>query len=145
MKHGDAVYTREETSPDGTLNICYNHQEGEKSPTIVEPSVTVVATGEVIIDFWRTRLNGHLDDFRDNAFRLRVSDNYNRKEIVVQVDVASTSFTIDNSTDEPRPLSLLNDTLYWIIDLDRAGPAPIIDYSNSTEFSFLSQFLRRLK
>jgi hypothetical protein len=116
MKHPAAIFSREETSPDGSLHIFYNYSEGEKSPTIIEPGVTVIATGEVLFDFWGSRLNGHLDDFNATGFRLTVSDNYNVTTILVHVDVRAKTFTLANDPAAPRPLSTLCDTLFWIVD-----------------------------
>jgi hypothetical protein len=116
MKHPNAIFSREETSPNGALNICYNYSEGEKTPTIVEPCVTVIATGEVLFDFWGSRLNGHLDDFDETGFRLTVSDNYNVITLFVRVDIVAKTFTIANDQSAARPLSTIRDTLFWIVD-----------------------------
>lgn len=116
MKHPDAIFSREETSPDGSLRICYITFEGEKSPAIVEPCVTMIATGEVLFDFWGSRLKGHLDGFDASGFRLTVSDNYNVVTLAVRVDIGARSFTIAADPTAPRPLSAIRDTLFWSID-----------------------------
>lgn len=116
MKHPGAVFSREETSPDGSWLITYNYSEGEKSPTIIEPCVTVIATGEILFDFWRIRLNGHLDEFDAAGFRLTVSDNYQVATVRVRVDARIKTFTLADESTGPRPLSTLRDTLFWKID-----------------------------
>ena len=130
MKHDDAIYSREEVSPDGSLHICYNYMEGEKSPTIVEPCVTLVATGEVILDFWRTRLNGYLSEFKANGFQLKVSDNYDLTTVLLRIDVPSRTFVQVNDSAPARPLAVLSETVFWMVEHARtvrsasSPPAP---------------------
>lgn len=116
MNHPGAVFSREETSPDGSLHITYNYSEGEKSPTLVEPCVTVIASGEVLFDLWRIRLNGHLDEFDPTGFRLTVSDNYQVATVRVRVEAGTKTFTLADDATGPRPLSTLRDTLFWKVD-----------------------------
>jgi hypothetical protein len=116
VKHPSAVFSREETSPDGSLQVCYNYSEGERTPTIIEPCVTVVATGEVLFDFWGTRLNGHVHEFTPTGFNLTVSDNYEIAQVMVHVDAKAKTFTTVNDPTPSRPLSAMADSLSLILD-----------------------------
>jgi hypothetical protein len=145
MKHRDALFSKEENSPDGSLHICYNYSEGEKTPTIIEPCVTVVATGEVLFDFWRTRLNGSMGDFSAKGFRLTVSDNYGVTTIVVRVDVGTKTFTLVNDSAAPRPLSVMSDALFWMIDRARNERTSASGSSEPPRLSLLSRLARWLK
>ena len=114
MKHSDAIYSREETSPDGSLHICYNYADGEKTPTLIQPCVTVVANGEVLLDLWCGILNGHIDDFNDHGFRLTVTDGYAMKAILVRVEVKSRTFILPDDPTRPKSLTTLDETLIGI-------------------------------
>lgn len=48
------VYGEERLSPDGTLRVLLGHRDGERSATLIEPRIVVAATGEVLLDLWRT-------------------------------------------------------------------------------------------
>src|SRR5688572_10561940 len=102
MKRPDAVFSREEFSPDGTLRIWYNYMGGEKTPTVVEPCVSLVSTGEVLVDFWRLGLNGTVGEFGSNTFSVTASDSYGLAVVVARVVVSSRTFTVDRDSSTPR-------------------------------------------
>jgi hypothetical protein len=115
----NAMYSREETSPDGTLHIGYNYVDGERSPLIIEPRVTVKATGEVLIDLWRCSVNGSIYDFSPGGFLLKITDPYGPTEILARVATGSRTFTVTGDPGQPKPLSILCETLLTMVDRAR--------------------------
>jgi hypothetical protein len=115
MKHQDAIYSREEISRDGLLRVCYNYSDGEKSPLVIEPCITMTATGEVLLDLWRSGWNGHVEKFGTDQIQLRVSDRNQLKKILVCIDVHARTFTVADHSSQPQPLSIFRDVLFLIL------------------------------
>jgi hypothetical protein len=145
MKRPDAVFSREEFSPDGALCIWYNYMDGEKTPTVIEPCVTLLSTGEVLVDFWRLGLNGSVSDFTADTFTLTVTDSYGLAKIVARVEVSSRTFTLIDDATPARPLAVLRETLFWIVDRARESHASPATRPATTETSLFSKFTRWLR
>lgn len=112
---------REQLSPNGKWRVAYLQVDGEKSPLIVEPRITEVATGRVLIDMWRSSLDGSVHAFHELGFELTVRDPYGPTVVQASVDAAGHSFVIMGSAGGPRPLSELDAALSAMIGKARDG------------------------
>jgi hypothetical protein len=119
MEPEHAVFSREEKSPDGAWLIQYAYVDGERSPQIVEPRVTELATGRVVLDFWRGCLSGQVGPFTVDGFHLRVSDPYGPATIEVTVDTRTETFLIPGEAIGPRRLADLGEALTPMVERAR--------------------------
>lgn len=106
-----SVYSRDQTSPDGTLHIRYAYVDGERSPQIVEPRITLTATGEVILDLWRGCIDGSVDGFSPGGFRLTLRDPYGPTILVAIVDLASRRFAIEGEPGATYALASVSEVM----------------------------------
>ncbi len=145
MTHTDAITTREQTSPAAPLHIYYNSCiDGEKTPRVIEPSTAAVGIGGILLDFWRSGLNGHIDDITSDGFRLTVIDRYGLAEILVRTDAEAKTFTIPGDPTGPRSLSVLRETLIWIAIGVREEREAASSRTSTPRDSMMSRLTRRL-
>jgi hypothetical protein len=119
--HG--VYAREEVSPDGVWRVAYVHVDGERSPTIIEPRVTHVPSGRVVVDMWRSSLHGGVDELTHDGFRLTVRDPYGVTVIVAKIDLTAGQFVLADSA-TAHPLGDLDATVSSLMENARAAGQP---------------------
>ena len=145
MTHTEAITTRKETSPDASLHIYYdNCIDGEKTAMVIEPCTSAVGIGGILLDFWRSGLNGHIDDFSSDGFRLTVIDRYGLAEILVRTDAKAKTFTIAGDPTGPRSLSVLRETLIWIAVGVREEREAASSRTSTPRDSTMSRLTRRL-
>ena len=79
--------------------------DGEKSPLIISPRVMDAATSRVVIDLWRSCLDGTVIEFSPPGFRVEVRDPFGSMHVTASVDAHASTFVLDGNTLPPRPLS----------------------------------------
>lgn len=145
MTHTDAIPAREQISPAAPLHIYYDScVDGEKTPQVIEPSTAVLGIGGILLDFWRSGLNGHIDDITSDGFRLTIIDRYGLAEILVRTDAKMKTFTITGDPTGPRSLSVLRETLVWIAVGVREERAVASLKKTTARDSMISRLTRRL-
>jgi hypothetical protein len=112
-------YSREERSPDGRWRIVYDYMDGERTPLIVSPRVIEISTGKIIIDLWRSCLDGSVHSFTPAGFSIRVQDPFGPAQLQVTVDTAASTFTVVDLALPPRPLAAMEKTLHAITEAKR--------------------------
>ena len=101
------VFGLEDASPDRTLRILYGYVDGPHAPLITEPRILHASTGEVLVDFWRSGIDGHVDAFTTSGFRLTARDPFSSETITATVDLNLRSFLLDGDGGQRRPLPTL--------------------------------------
>jgi hypothetical protein len=139
MRHHDAIFYREELSADGALHIGYNTMDGEKSPMVVEPCISIVSTGEVVFDLWRSGLNGRVEAASADGFRLTVTDNYGRMKVVVDIALRSRTFRGMGNEETVRPLAALEGDLLKIAERARKERLAALSLTEPASFSLTAQ------
>ena len=139
MRHQDAIFYRDELSADGALHIGYNTVDGEKTPMVVEPCVSIVATGEIVFDLWRTGLNGRVEAASADAFTLTVTDNYGRMKVVVDIALRSRTFRAVDNPAMVRPLAALEHHLMRIAERARKERLTALSLLEPAAFSMMAQ------
>jgi len=91
----NSIYSREEISPDGVWRVVYDYMDGERSPLIVSPRVSHVVTGHVVLDMWRSCLDGTVSGFTASGFRLTVRDPYGPSVLKTIVDTETETFAVE--------------------------------------------------
>jgi len=99
------VYSEEFVSPDGAVKVIYGYNDGEKSPTTIEPRVIDASTGEVLVDLWRAWCQGSVQFVEPGRLRIRVQDAYCRALICeAEIDLNKRVFALSSSPDHYEPL-----------------------------------------
>jgi hypothetical protein len=107
VKREDFIYYEEHISPDGVWRVEYGYSGGEKGPTIVEPRVIEIATGRVLVDFWRRYTIGYVGDFSPDGFRITLTEPIASKRITVSINTRTETFTMVDEASSPRPIDEL--------------------------------------
>lgn len=103
------TFSHDELSPDGLFHICYGYTRRGHEALVIEPLISLSATGEVLVNLWRSGLTGWAESFRAEGFRLIVSDPYGTSHLEIPIDVKLRRFQWPNAKD--RPLVELRATL----------------------------------
>jgi hypothetical protein len=114
-----SVYLKEEVSPDGVWRVAYDYMDGEKSPLIVSPRVIEITTGRIVIDLWRSSLDGTVENFSPGGFHVTVRDPFYPKEIGATIDATTGTFTLHEGPAEAHPLAEFDRVLRNLIDQAR--------------------------
>lgn len=101
------VFGLEDASPDRSLRILYGYVDGPHAPLITEPRILSATTGEVLVDFWRSGIDGHVDAFSANGFRLTARDPFSSQTMTAWIDLNLRSFVLDGDGGQRRPLPTL--------------------------------------
>ena len=106
------VYSEETLSPDGRVKVVYGYNDGEKSPTTIEPRVIDLRTGEVLVDLWRNWCQGSVQFLEPGKLRITVHDAYHRELICeAEIDIDRRMFALANSPSQWQPLSKFRETM----------------------------------
>jgi hypothetical protein len=112
IKQYGFVYSEETLSPDGRVKVIYGYNDGEKSPTTIEPRVIDLRTGEVLVDLWRNWCQGSVQFLGPGKLRITVHDAYHRELICeAEIDVNRRMFALANSPSQWEPLSNFRETM----------------------------------
>jgi hypothetical protein len=92
------IYSEEVSSPDGAVKVIYGYNDGEKSPTTIEPRVIDASTGEVLVDLWRAWCQGTVEFVEPGRLRIRVHDAYHQVLICeAEIDLNKRVFAMATS------------------------------------------------
>ncbi|HEY8224882.1 MAG TPA: hypothetical protein VIG25_06360 [Pyrinomonadaceae bacterium] len=106
------VYSEEVVSPDGAVRVIYGYNDGEKSPTTIEPRIIDVATGEVLVDLWRAWCQGSVEFVEPGRLRIRVHDAYYQALICeAEIDVNHRVFALSTSPRQYEPLGTFRERM----------------------------------
>jgi hypothetical protein len=100
--------------------VIYVHVDDERSPTIIEPRVTHLPSGRVVLDMWRSGLHGSIDELSPDGFRLTLRDPYGSAAIVAKIDLTRGQFVLAGES-SAHPLAQLDATLSSTIAKASAG------------------------
>ncbi|GEM_PF-4765147 len=105
------TFSHDELSPDGMFHICYGYTRRGHEALVIEPLISLSATGEVLVNLWRSGLTGWAESFNPEGFRLIVSDPYGTSHLEVAIDLKNRRFHLPTSQETSRPLHELRTTL----------------------------------
>lgn len=114
------VAQRTDLSPDGRIAVDYAESGGARTPRIAEPRARLAATNEVLVDLWGSGLDGRVDAFAEDRFRITVRDSRGMTEVVARVNVRDRTFALTREPDLWRSLIELRASLRRRIEDDQA-------------------------
>ncbi|HRE80208.1 MAG TPA: hypothetical protein PLN52_04125 [Opitutaceae bacterium] len=89
------------------LRILYGYVDGLQAKLITEPRIVHSTTGEILVDFWRSGIDGHIDAFTPSSFRLTARDPVSSESVTAVIDLNLRSFLLDGDGGQRRPLPTL--------------------------------------
>jgi hypothetical protein len=98
------VYWEEKVSPDGRFRVLYGYSSGEKSPTLVEPRIIEIGTGEVVVDLWHTYLDYQVAFREDGKVKLTMRDTSQVNSRIAEIDLVERTFAFADSPQLREPL-----------------------------------------
>ena len=109
------VYWEELLSPDGALRVLLGHRDGERSATLIEPRIVDAATGEILLDLWRTYKTyevtfGGTENGKP-SMTLTIRDVYTGAARIAVLDIESRTFVFSDSPQNRQPLRRLHELI----------------------------------
>ncbi len=109
------VYWEERLSPDGALRILLGHRDGERSAALVEPRILNAATGEILLDLWRTYKTYEVafsgTENGRQSLTLTIRDAYTGAVRTAVLDTETRTFLFADAPQDRYPFRRLHELL----------------------------------